>query len=237
MMIFVRSLLFYPLFYSNILLWSAIGLPFMLLPNRYFFRYCQLWNQSNLWLVKVILKINYVIEGKNNLPKGSCLLVANHQSAWETFALISIKPEAVYIVKRELFLVPLFGWYGPRLKMIPVKRGGTKKGKYIGRVLKKAQELVKEDRSIIIFPEGTRVHYGERKPFKKGVINLYENLDAPLIPVAHNAGRYWPKHRFLKHPGTIRLKFFPALKKGLSPEELIQELEKDLYYFNNDLAS
>jgi 1-acyl-sn-glycerol-3-phosphate acyltransferase len=225
-MLFLRSLLANTVFYVNLALWLVFAaLPALLLPRRYMLLVGQSWARSAMFLMRVTAGLRFEVKGLENLPKGGLLVAAKHQSFWETFALLMLLPDPVVILKRELTRIPFFGWCLIKLQMIPVDRGG--KARALNQVARRARvEVTEGQRQLLIFPEGTRRAPGAPPDYKFGVAHLYNTLDVPCVPVALNSGLFWPRRRFLRPPGTIRLEFLPAIAPGLGRAEfqaLLQE--------------
>jgi 1-acyl-sn-glycerol-3-phosphate acyltransferase len=173
---------------------------------------------------RTILGIRAVVQGQENIPDTPAIYLAKHQSAWETVGLQLWVPPAVFVLKRELLYIPFFGWALWGLRMIWIDRSAGKSA--LEKIVTQGKERLKEGLSIIIFPEGTRVAPGKMGKFKAGGAHLAARTGALVIPVAHNAGELWPRNAFIKRPGTITLRFGPAIDPtGLSEAELNQRAE------------
>lgn len=226
-MLVLRSLLFNVLFYANLSIWLVfIALPSLLLPKRALLAIAVAWAHSSLWLMKVVAGTDYEVTGRENIPAtGGMIVAAKHQSFWETFVLVTIFRDPVFILKRELTWIPLFGWCLMKLRMIPVDRGG--KARALAQVTRRAKtELRDRGRQLLIFPEGTRRPPGAPPAYKFGVAHIYGELGLPCVPVGLNSGLYWPRRKFLRRPGTIRLEILPPIQPGLDKADfhaLLQE--------------
>ncbi len=226
-MLVLRSLLFNVLFYANLSIWLVfIALPSLLLPKRALLAIAVAWAHSSLWLMKVVAGTDYEVTGRENIPAtGGMIVAAKHQSFWETFVLVTIFRDPVFILKRELTWIPLFGWCLMKLRMIPVDRGG--KARALAQVTRRAKtELRDKGRQLLIFPEGTRRPPGAPPAYKFGVAHIYGELGLPCVPVGLNSGLYWPRRKFLRRPGTIRLEILPPIQPGLDKADfhaLLQE--------------
>ena len=189
-MLILRSLVFNVLFYLNLALWLVFAaFPSLLLPRRYLIWIAVTWGRSALWLMRVTTGTRYEIAGIENIPQGGLMVAAKHQSFWETFALVTLFPDPVFILKRELTWIPFFGWCLTKLRMIPVDRGG--KARALAHVTRRAKvELTQNGRQLLIFPEGTRRAPGAPPAYKFGVAHLYAELGVPCLPVALNSGLY-----------------------------------------------
>ncbi|WP_324864415.1 lysophospholipid acyltransferase family protein [Azospirillum sp.] len=185
------------------------------------------WYLSTVgWLERTLVGIRYEVRGRENLPDGPFLLAAKHQSAWETMKLHLLVKDPAIILKRELMWIPIWGWYAAKAKMIPVDRGAG--GAAIKSLIRNSRPVRDEGRPIVIFPQGTRVAPGTYRPYRIGVGVLYESLKIPIVPMALNAGLYWPRHSFLKRPGTVVVEFLPPIMPGRPRAEAMRELEEEL---------
>jgi 1-acyl-sn-glycerol-3-phosphate acyltransferase len=162
------------------------------------------------------------IRGREHIPEGAVLVAGKHQSMWETFALLPLFDDPAMVLKRELVFIPLFGWFIPKFRMIPVERGSGARA--LKRMLAAAEAAKKMNRQIIIFPEGTRRAPGAPPDYKPGAAALYLRLGLPCVPFALNSGLFWPRRSFLRYPGTIVLEFLPPLPPGLSRREFSEHL-------------
>lgn len=214
-MLILRSLLFNVLFYLHLFVWLVFAaLPALLLPPRYLLRVAVGWARCSLWLMRVTTGTRYEITGHEHIPPDGLMVAAKHQSFWETFVLATMFPDPVFILKRELTWIPLFGWALTKLRMIPVDRGG--RARALSQVTRRAKvELVEKGRQLLIFPEGTRRPPGAPPAYKFGVAHLYAELGVPCLPVALNSGLYWPRRKFLRRPGTIRVEILPPIMPGM----------------------
>lgn len=225
-MLILRSLLFNILFYLNLAVWLLfVAVPALLLPRRYLLAVALAWAHSALWLMRVTTGTTYEVSGQEHIPAGGIMVAAKHQSFWETFALITIFQNPVFILKRELTWIPLFGWCLKKLRMIPVDRGA--RARALSAVTRAAKvELGRNGRQLLIFPEGTRRPPGAPPAYKFGVAHLYSEFGVSCLPVALNSGLYWPRRKFLRRPGTIRVEILPPIAPGLGKEAfqtLLQE--------------
>jgi 1-acyl-sn-glycerol-3-phosphate acyltransferase len=226
-MLVLRSLLFNVLFYANLSLWLVFAaLPALLLPKRALLAVAVAWAHTALWLMKVVAGTDYEITGRENIPaSGGMIVAAKHQSFWETFVLVTVFRDPVFILKRELTWIPLFGWCLMKLRMIPVDRGG--RARALAQVTRRAKtELRDHGRQLLIFPEGTRRPPGAPPAYKFGVAHIYGEMGLPCVPVALNSGLYWPRRKFLRRPGTVRLQFLPPIAPGLDKAVFQAELQE-----------
>lgn len=225
-MLFVRSLIFNIAFYANLILQMIFWMPvFFLLPRRHAWWIVKMWARSSLWLHKVLAGTHADISGQENLPNGPCIIAPKHQSFWDTIAFLPWIPDAVYILKRELMWIPVFGWYVAKMRMIPINRGSRSKA--LKQAVRIGRERMKEGRQLIIYPEGTRRPPGAEPAYKYGIVELYAQLQVPVVPIAHVAGLYWPRRKFMRYPGTIRARFLPPIEPGLSRKEFQERLIRE----------
>jgi 1-acyl-sn-glycerol-3-phosphate acyltransferase len=183
------------------------------------------WSRSSLWLQKIFAGTDADIAGMENLPDGPFILAPKHQSFWDAIAFFPYLKDPLYILKRELLWIPFFGWYVAKMRMIPVDRG--KRSIALKAVIAATNaEMARNPRQLIIYPEGTRRAPGDVPDYKYGIVELYSGLNIPVVPVAHMAGLYWPRRKFLRRPGTIRVEILPPIMPGLdkvSFQALLQE--------------
>ncbi|WP_018699084.1 lysophospholipid acyltransferase family protein [Amorphus coralli] len=226
-MVLARSILFQIAFFLNVALITLVFLPLFVLPRKAGIWPMKLWARINLVLLRVICGTRMEVRGRENIPTEGALIAAKHQAAWETFALMPLLPDPAYILKKELFLLPLFGWYARKFQMIGIDRSaGTKALADIGV---KGQAAIDEGRQVIIFPEGTRTLPGAEPAYKNGTAHLYHRLERPVVPVALNSGLFWPRGTIKRYPGTIVVEFLPAIPPGLGLKafrnRLVDEIE------------
>lgn len=183
---------------------------------------------------RFMLGLDYVMTGTQNLPSsGTYIAAIKHQSIWETYKVQLWFNNPAVIMKHELRYVPLWGWYAIKVRAIFVKRGS---GREALRSLRAgAQEAKKQGRVIVIFPQGTRVPYRQNAPYKRGVVELYDELKVPIVPIALNSGKFWSRRSFIKHPGTIEVQVLPPIQPGLAPNEALKKLEAVLETASNRL--
>ncbi|MGL5116157.1 MAG: lysophospholipid acyltransferase family protein [Beijerinckiaceae bacterium] len=237
-MLFLRSLVFLVLFVLSNILWFVLALPMLLLPKDKIFKHVlHNWCWTHVKLHAFICGVKYEIRGKENIPpEGTGYIVASkHQSAWETFALTAHVPSPRYIMKRELMWVPLFGLYLMRTGQVTINRGN--RAEAIAALNKAAALAVQDGGQIVIFPEGTRRPVDAPPNYKMGVAHLYAALNRPVLPVAINAGVFWPRQGFIKYPGTIVLEFLPVIPPGLPKEEFHALLQETIETATNRLVA
>jgi 1-acyl-sn-glycerol-3-phosphate acyltransferase len=231
----VRAFLFNVLFYVTTVLFLGFGSPLLFGPRSWAMWALALHARTELWLLKTIVGTKLEVRGRENLPKGACLVASKHQSAWETFALIPLFRDPAYLMKRELFYIPFHGWFSYKFKMIPVDR--DKGPAALRRMLAEAKTRAAAGREIIIFPEGTRRAPGAPPDYKTGVFLLYETLGIPCVPVALNSGLFWPRRSLKRYPGTIIVEFLDPIPPGLSKQEFLPRLQETMETASNRLIA
>ena len=223
-MIHLRSLLFFLGQVVSTLLFALLGL--LVLPFSFEVRYgfISRWALFNLWWLEKTCGLGYQVRGEEHIPPGNGIIFCKHQSAWETLALQRIFPPQVWVLKRELLWIPFFGWGLAMLEPIAIDRGSRRKA--MRQLLRQGEARLAAGRWVVVFPEGTRVPPGELRPFHAGGAMLAARTGYPVVPVAHNAGEYWPRRSFLKYPGTIQVVIGPPIEtRGRSPQEINAEAE------------
>ncbi len=222
-MIHLRSLAFVALFLGWTLLMCLAWLPAIAGPRIWTPRGQTIWARGVLWLLRTVVGIGYEIRGRENLPEGACVIAAKHQSAWDTIVWHLFVDDPAIVMKKELLLIPLYGWYSKKACMIPVDRKAGAAA--LKAMLRAAEAAASHGRPLIIFPEGTRSAPGKRIPYQPGAAALYRHLGLPVVPVAVNSGLRWPKTTYLKTPGTIVLEYLAPIAPGLDKRAFMAELE------------
>ena len=203
---------------STLVFWMG-GMLALVLSFEARFNVIVRWCRFNLWWLKLTCGLDYQVEGLEHIPPANGIVLSKHQSAWETLVLALLFRPPAWVVKRELLWVPFFGWGLAALAPIAINRGASRKA--LQQLLDQGTRALSKGRWVIIFPEGTRVAPGEKRRYQSGGARLAAASGYPVVPVAHNAGRFWPRRSFIKHPGTIRLCIGPVIQStGRSPEEI-----------------
>ncbi len=216
----VRALIYY----AGMILNTALPLPFMLIiciPLNFKWRYRILtkWTMFNMWWLEKTCKLYYRVEGKENIPEGAGIILCKHQSAWETMQLQFIFPPQTWVLKKSLKWIPLFGWTISLLNPVAIDRSSGKRA--LSSVIEQGTERLKDGIWMVIFPEGTRAAPGTKKRYKIGGAALSVASGFPVVPVAQNSGEFWPRHGFLKQPGTVTVSIGPAIEpEGRTAEEI-----------------
>lgn len=220
-----RALLFWLVFVPGVILCTILLSLSIPLPVKFRMGILRVWIPITLFWLKLTCGLSYEIKGLENIPKTGFIVMSNHSSTWETFVLQSFLPPLVWVVKRELLFVPFFGWGLKAMNAIALKRGTGRQA--IKQLIAEGSERMKEGRTVMIFPEGTRVPPGETRPYKAGGAILAEQTQFPILPIAHNAGNFWPRHSWIKWPGKIKVVIGPVIDpKEKTASQIIKEVEE-----------
>jgi 1-acyl-sn-glycerol-3-phosphate acyltransferase len=220
--LWLRSLAFWVVFPVSIVIY--VGLLIVLLPLSHKQRWAlvQSWVNFILWWLKVTCRLTHEVQGAEHIGDHPGIVLAKHQSTWETVALQAIFPRQVWVGKRELMWIPVFGWGLALMKCIAIKRGTGRAA--INQLITKGKVRLDEGNWVVIFPEGTRIPPGKRGRYRIGGAVLAEQTGYPIIPVAHNAGEYWPRRSFIKRPGVIQVRIGPPISSdGKSAQQILDE--------------
>lgn len=220
--IFLRSLIFNVLFYLLLIFWLLIAVPTAVLPRRALIKVAKLWGQSSIWLMRVVVGTRVEFRGLDKIPQGPLIVAPKHQSMWETFALLQFFDQPLYILKRELTWIPVFGWLLVKGDMIAINR--QKGGRILMEMARRASEEVNRGRQLIIFPEGTRTAVDAPPHYKAGIAQIYADCNVPCLPVALNSGLFWPRRQFMRYPGTLIVEFLDPLPAGLERREFLDRV-------------
>lgn len=224
-MLWIRNLLYWLLLAvltTSVFLVLFLAAP---LPRTTRHRLGLCWPHSLLWLLRHVVGLDYEVIGAENIPKTPAVICSKHQSGWETLALQKVFPMQVYVSKRELLWIPFFGWGLYLMNAIAINRSDPKGANT--QIMRQGRQRVDQGFWVSIFPEGTRIKPGKHGRYKNGAARLAKHLNIPMVPVAHNAGEFWPRNAFLKHPGKITLVVGPPIipTEQDSPESLTQRME------------
>jgi len=226
---FIKSLAFNIFLYIGIVLVFILAIPTLILPAKLTL-YCGKFLAYYIILIlRLFLNTKVIFHGLENLRKVEKFFIASaHQSMFETFVLQAPLKFPVFILKKELLRIPLFGWYLKKIGSIEIIRGKTTK-KNLDFLDKIKNTIQKHNRPLLIFPQGTRVEFDDRSPFKKGVGRIYDSLKIPCIPIALNSGKVWPKNSFMKYQGDIHVSFLEPIQPGLEKNIFLEVLEEKIY--------
>ncbi|MBL8489314.1 MAG: 1-acyl-sn-glycerol-3-phosphate acyltransferase [Rhodocyclaceae bacterium] len=204
--------------------WALLVMLSFPLPHHWRRRSVEPWVAFAIWLVKHLLGIPYRLLGKENIPDRPMVIFAKHQSAWETLVLQEIFKDTLFVWKKELKMLPFFGWALAATPMISIDRRAGKDA--LKQLVDQGRERLGQGYSVIIFPEGTRVAPGKKKRYKIGGAHLAVETGAPLVPVALNSGEFWGRNAFYKTPGMATVSIGPAIDPtGLSGDDVNRRAE------------
>lgn len=222
-MVVLRSAIFALVYYIVTALFLVLGSWLFLAPRAWAMKGLALHALTCTWLLEKICGTKLEVRGRENLPKGACLVVAKHQSMWDTFALIPLFRDPAIVLKDELKWIPFYGWFCLKFEHILVKR--DKAAAALKAMIRDAKARTDAGREVLIFPEGTRTAPGAAPDYKPGYVALYEGLNVPAVPLALNSGLFWPRRSNMRYPGTIVVEFLEPLPPGLPRKEFRQRIE------------
>lgn len=222
-MLLLRSIVFNIVFFAWAVFSGIALLPTLMLSRARVLDIGCWWSLTVLKLAQWICGIRWEIRGLENIPAGRVIFASKHQSAWDTFLFPALFGQPAAVAKAELKWLPFYGWYTSRAGTIWVDRKAGSAA--IRSLLKGAREALARNRSIFIFPQGTRTPPGEKRPYQPGVSALYTGLDLPVVPVALNSGLFWGRRAFAKRPGTIIVQCLPPIPPGLNRAAFMAHLE------------
>ena len=226
---FLKSLIFNIFLYTGLIVIFILAIPTLFLPDKFVLFFGRLSAKYIVFLLKKILNTKVMFHGLENLKKVNHYFVASaHQSMFETFALQIPLDSPIFILKKELLKIPLFGWYLKKIGSIDIVRETTTK-ENLDFYDKIKSRIEKQKRPLLIFPQGTRVKFDEQPAFKKGVGRIYNSLNLPCIPVALNTGKVWPKNSFIKNSGDIHISFLEPIMPGKDKHDFMVEIEDKIY--------
>ena len=225
--LFLRACLYFLGTATTIFFFSPLSLLLVVLmvPYQLRFRIISRWGHFNIWWLKISCGVGYKVEGLENIPQDTAAIIyVKHESTWETYAMQKFFPPHAWIMKRELLWLPFFGWGLASLNPIAIDRKSGSRA--IHQITRQGTKKLNEGQWVMVFPEGTRVKNGSMKRFGIGGALLAEKSGYPIIPVAHNAGAFWPRGGFLKTPGTIQIVIGePIQTQGKNHDEINAEAE------------
>lgn len=223
----IRAWLFKLSFYLWTVIVALVTLPVFILPRRLSFKVQTCWARVTFWLLRVIGGVRYEFRGLDRIPPEPVLFACKHQSAWETIVFFLIQsPPPTFFFKKELLKVPLFGWFCLKSGMVAVDRDAGARA--MRKVLQKAGERIGEGRSLVLFPEGTRMPLGVRGAYQPGVAGIYKYLRVPVVPVALNSGLCWPKGGLTGESGIVTMEFLEPIPPGLEKTAFLDHLARVL---------
>ena len=224
-MILVRSFLFAAVFYLWSVLYAIAMVPVLAAPRSWMLAGMRFWSQSVNLLLRVICGIRVEVRGREHIPAGDALIASKHQTMFDVFVQFGVLRGSLFVFKKELLIIPIFGWIALRIGSIVVDREGQSAA--LRDMVRRAREQFRlGDRQLVIFPEGTRKAPGAAPDYKPGVAGLYRELEVPLHPVATNAGVHWPARGFLRRPGVIVYDFLDPIPPGLKRAAFMRLLQE-----------
>ena len=223
-MAFLRSLLFFLGMLVITPIFALLVILIFPLNNITRSRMASQWAHCALFWLKLTCKLDFEVYGRENIPNHPSIILCKHQSAWETIALQTIFPPQIWVLKRELLLIPFMGWAWISLSAIPINRSAGREA--LKQLVKHGKDRLARGLWVVIFPEGTRIAPGERGKYHIGGAWLAAHTQTTVVPVAHNAGLFWRKNAFIKQPGTIKVSIGkPIETAGLKPDEVNKQVE------------
>ena len=222
--LWLRSLCFNVGWYAGTVTIALAGAPILLLPRHAVVAWAKFWIRFCLWWLRITVGLTHRLSGLENLPAGPVIIASKHQSSWETLAYTLLFSDAAIVLKRELLFIPVVGWAMARAGNIAVERGDGAAA--LRGLVRQAKAVIADGRSILIFPEGTRVAVGDERPYQVGTAALYRQLGVPVVPVALNSGLFWGRRQFIKRRGVIDVGILPAIVPGLSRDAFMTILRE-----------
>ncbi|WP_081623269.1 lysophospholipid acyltransferase family protein [Methylotenera sp. 1P/1] len=224
MILRLRSLLFYLGLLVITPIFSVIAILLVPLNNVTRSRIASGWAYCTVYWLKLTCNLSVSVQGREHIPNHPSIVLCKHQSAWETIALQTIFPPQIWVMKRELLMIPFLGWAFMALAAIPIDRSAGREA--LKKLVANGKDRLARGLWVVIFPEGTRTAPGQRAKYHVGGAWLAAHTQSTVVPVAHNAGRYWRKNSFIKYPGTIQVVIGPPIETaGMKPDEVNQRVE------------
>jgi 1-acyl-sn-glycerol-3-phosphate acyltransferase len=232
-MILARSLLFAGLFYLWSLLLCVLFLPALLLPRGVVAWAFKLWGRGVIFLLAACCGVRVEVRGREHLPTGRALVAAKHQCMFDVFAQFVVLPDSCFVMRKELMLIPFFGWYAWKQRMVVIDRDGGSAA--LRQMVRDGQDRLAEQRQLLIFPEGHRGEPGKAGDYQPGVAGLYRDLGLPAHLVATNSGKHWPAHGILRRPGTIVFEYLEPLPAGMKRADFMRQMQERIEAASNAL--
>ncbi len=221
--VYLRSTVFWCAFFvSTTFFGLLIAVVGWLIPSRWSYGLARIWCMINIYTLRLVCGLRWRVEGRANIPTRPHIYFAKHQSTWETMALAMLLQPQVHVIKRELLRIPFFGWGYSAMRPIAIDRAAGRAA--VEQMVAQGRERLTAGWSIMIFPEGTRVPPGRTERYRMGGAILATETGVPVLPIAHNAGEFWPRHSFVKWPGTITVVIGESITpEGKTPDEINAE--------------
>ena len=223
-MILARSLLFAFLFYAWSLTLCVLFLPALALPRGIVAWAFKLWARGVIVLLGFCCGIRVEVRGREHVPTGRALVAAKHQCMFDVFAQFVVLPDSCFVMRKELMLIPFFGWYAWKQRMVVIDRDGGSAA--LRQMVRDGQDRLAEERQLLIFPEGHRGEPGVAGDYQPGVAGLYRDLGLPAHLVATNSGVHWPAHGILRRPGTIVFQYLEPLPAGMKRADFMRQMQE-----------
>jgi 1-acyl-sn-glycerol-3-phosphate acyltransferase len=221
--LWLRSFCFNVGWYAGSALIALLGIPILVLPQRMVVAWARVWIAFVMGWLAFTCGLRHRTIGRENLPAGAVIIACKHQSTWETLAFTLLFDDIAIVLKRELLFIPVVGWAMARAGNIAVARGDGASA--LRGLVRQARKVAASGRSIVIFPEGTRVAVGQQRPYQVGIAALYRQLNIPVVPVALNSGLFWGRRQWAKRPGLITLEILAPIAPGLDRETFMTTLK------------
>lgn len=202
---------------------AIAALPTLLFHRDVTYRWCVFWARALLWMMRLVCGLDLRVVGRERIPAAPAIFALKHQSAWETIAFPALAPPLSGVLKRELLMIPVYGWYMRRLGMVPIDRKAGAAA--VRKMLRRAGDETAHGRSIMIMPEGTRLPPGRTGRYHPGVAALYAHLGLAVVPVALNSGLFWRRRGLLLRRGTVTMEFLEPIAPGLERREFMTLLQ------------
>jgi len=226
----IRNFLFSLFFFTGIIFISIIFLPAIFLPKKIVLFGGKIMGYWTSLCLQVFLSTKIIVKGKENIVKHKKFFIAaSHQSMFETFFLQTIFDSPIFILKKELLMIPIFGWYLKKIGSISIRRNKITK-ENLGFLEDISKKIKSSNRPLIIFPQGTRLLPKDRTPFKKGSSRIYEELKISCQPIAINSGYTWPKNGLKKTRTTLIISILKPIEPGLNKDIFLRKLQNEIYF-------
>lgn len=228
----VRSIIFNIVFFTTLFVFMIFGVFFIPLNQERVFRFWHFFSVAIDTLIQKLAGIKYTVEGRENMRK-TAIYAVRHESTWETLVFVRFFNKPIFLIKKELAAIPIFGILAQKSGAIPIDRENGVST--LMNTMKEVKSDILKGHPIVMFPEGTRVNPGEHAELKRGIALFYAQTNCSVIPVVHNSGTFWSRRSFIKIPGNIGVKFLQPIEPGLSKDEFMKKLEETFRNAVDDL--
>ncbi len=233
-LLFLRSAVFLVVFHFVLALFLILSSWLLFAPRRWAMKALLAHAHTSLFLLRIICGTKFQVRGREKLVPGPVIIAAKHQATWDTFALLTLMRDPALVMKAELLRIPIYGWFCEKFGMISIRREQGPSA--LREMTHEARQRASENREIVIFPEGTRRTPYACPDYKPGVFLLYQALSLNVCPVALNSGVFWPRHSFLRYPGTIVVEILDTIPPDLNRRNFLERLENTIEPVSNRLA-